>query len=645
MEVKMKKVISGALAISAAVSLCASSAFAENEEKKVVVMTVPKSYDEVYDKISSVAEKSRFYYRNGVMPLAANGVDTVLMAEPVEEEMMAAESASNDLSEKAVSEDYSGTNTQVDGIDEGDIVKTDGKNIYILRNNQDLIILEADGANTKKISETAVTARSNTVNAKEGYDYYYYSSYQYASDIYVSDNILAVIKSDSSWCNYSRQDVYSNISVDCIDVDFYDISDPRKPVMKASFGQDGNYSDSRLVDGKLYMITNYSVYGNLDKDNPDTFIPHVYKNGKKSLAPLNTIVYPPEIETANYINIVCYDLEKCDITDSKALLGRAGDTIYMSDANLYIANSKYCEDVVKEYKKSVYDVKEYEEGYRTEIIKMSYKDKIVTKAIGTVPGNLLNQFALDEYNDTLRVVTTEEINRHTTYTDPEMNFTNYVYGEGTGTTNALRILDKNLDPLGAITGLAQDERVYSVRFTGDIGYFVTFRQVDPLFAVDLSNPAEPKIMSQLKIPGFSNYLHPYSDGLLFGIGQNADEETGRTSGMKLSMFDTSNPYDVFEAAKLNLENDSYSEALYNHKAILVSPSRGIIGFPCSGGYAVFGYSNDRGFYEISRIKMDNCYWSSESRGLYIGSYFYVVLQDMTVVLNMSDYTAETTVKY
>lgn len=644
----MKKIISGALAVSAAVSLCASASAAEQSEKNVIVMTVPKSYAEVYEKISSVVENPRLYYRNGVVPLAMEeeAVDSVEMEAPAAEntKMAMADSAAAEAAPQTGADDYSGTNTQVDGIDEGDIVKTDGKNIYILRDNQEVIILAADGKDTKKISEIPVTAKRETINSKEGYDYYYYSSYQYASDIYVNENILAVIKSDNGWYDFSRNNMYTYFSANCVNVDLYDISNPEKPVIKASLGQDGNYSDSRLVDGKLYMISNYSVYGNLDKDNPDTFIPHVYKNGKKSLAPLSTIVYPPEVETANYINIVCYDLNKCDITESKSLLGREGNTIYMSDANLYIANSKYCEDVVKEYKKSVYDVKDYENGYRTEIIKMSYKDKITTKAIGTVPGNLLNQFALDEYDGNLRVVTTEEINRYSTYTDPEMNFTNYVYGEGTGTTNALRILDKNLNPLGAITGLAQDERVYSVRFTGDIGYFVTFRQVDPLFAVDLSNPAEPKIMSQLKIPGFSNYLHPYTNDLLFGLGMNADEQTGRTSGMKLSMFNTSNPYDVYESAKLSLENDSYSEALYNHKAILVAPARGIIGFPCSDGYAVFGYSNDRGFYEISRIEME-CKWSGDSRGLYIGSYFYVVLQDMTVVLDMSDYTTAATVKY
>jgi uncharacterized secreted protein with C-terminal beta-propeller domain len=147
--------------------------------------------------------------------------------------------------------------------------------------------------------------------------------------------------------------------------------------------------------------------------------------------------------------------------------------------------------------------------------------------------------------------------------------------DGSKTFNALYVLDADLQVAGSITDLAQDEVIYSARFDGDIGYFVTFRQVDPLFAVDLSNPKAPVVLSALKIPGFSEYLHLWSDGRLFGLGRDADVETGRAGRMKLSMFDTSDPADVTERKTLLLDSD-YSAALYNHKAILISRDKNLI---------------------------------------------------------------------
>ncbi|MBO7151814.1 MAG: beta-propeller domain-containing protein, partial [Clostridia bacterium] len=121
------------------------------------------------------------------------------------------------------------------------------------------------------------------------------------------------------------------------------------------------------------------------------------------------------------------------------------------------------------------------------------------------------------------------------------------------TVNSLRVLDKDLKEVGKIENIAPDERVYSVRFMGDTAYFVTFRQVDTLFSVDLKNPKEPKIIGALKIPGFSNYLFPFGEDKLLGIGQDADEKTGRTGGIKFSIFDISNPANVTESAKTVLK--------------------------------------------------------------------------------------------
>ena len=169
---------------------------------------------------------------------------------------------------------------------------------------------------------------------------------------------------------------------------------------------------------------------------------------------------------------------------------------------------------------------------------------------------------------------------------------------------------------------------------GDTGYFVTFRQVDPLFTVDLSNPKEPKVLSELKVSGFSEYLHIYGEDRLLGIGIEADEETGRQEGMKLSMFDVSDKTNVKEITKENLKKYEYSEALYNHRAVMISVGKNIFGFEAEGyrdgyykDYVVFTYENDTFLQKlkVSTKSADGGYYSA--RGTFIGDIFYLLLGD------------------
>ena len=167
--------------------------------------------------------------------------------------------------------------------------------------------------------------------------------------------------------------------------------------------------------------------------------------------------------------------------------------------------------------------------------------------------------------------------------------------------------------------------------------------MDPLFTVDLTDPSAPVIMSELKIPGFSQYLHPWADGLLLGLGQDADVNTGWTTGLKLSMFNTGNPHDVTEQHKLKLDY-GWSAALYNHKAILASESRNLIGFPADNGYAVYGYDPDSGFYQKAFIEGVNG-WDGKSRGLFVGDEVYIVMQKGCTVLDMNDFSVLAVVGY
>jgi len=179
------------------------------------------------------------------------------------------------------------------------------------------------------------------------------------------------------------------------------------------------------------------------------------------------------------------------------------------------------------------------------------------------------------------------------------------------------------------------------RFDGNTGYVVTFRQVDPLFSIDLSDPTNPVILGELKIPGFSNYLHNYGEDLLFGLGRDADEETGGAGYLKLSMFDVSDNANVTEAHSLIIDGVYYSEASYNHKAILINYERNIIAFPAGDTYMVYSYDAEQGFVEVAVLSLTkdlgyDWYWGS-MRGLYIGDVLYVFSDTVMISYDMNNY--------
>ena len=216
-----------------------------------------------------------------------------------------------------------------------------------------------------------------------------------------------------------------------------------------------------------------------------------------------------------------------------------------------------------------------------------------------------------------------------------------------GTQNSLVILDGNLKETGKIENIAKNEKVYSVRFMGDVAYFVTFRQVDPLFSVDVSDPTSPKIIGSLKIPGFSDYLFPYGEGKLLGVGRSADETTGRVNGMKLSLFDISNPANVTESFKTVVGN-TYSEALTNHKATLADAEKNLIAFPYNDekGTKYLIYSlESTGFALKAEIPLggDTSTWGT-CRGLYIGKLFYAVSDKEIAVIDMQNFQKITELK-
>ena len=510
--------------------------------------------------------------------------------------------------------DFDGTNVQVAGIDEGDIVKTDGEYLYVLSSDGQVRILAADGADTRQVGAIAL----------EGEDWW-------GSELYINGDTLAVIRSVYDHDKEGKDGAQTVAQL-------YDVSDPAAPKRTASLGQDGNYAASRLMDGKLYLLSNLYVWYWLENgERPDEriYVPCLYEDGAERLMPAGCILLPGETEDQSYTVLTCLDLASGQRISEQAVLGNSG-TVYMSGENLYLCATRYEQTESEPRTERQYTVVDWKSGSSTTITRFALEDGALTlAATGSVPGNLLNQFSLDEQDGFLRVVTTIDQYSYSIYTDEAFGFTNYKDGDSLR-CNALYVLDSGLNTVGSVEDLAEDERVYSVRFDGDIGYFVTYRQVDPLFAVDLSDPAAPTVLSALKIPGFSQYLHVYGEGLLFGFGQSTTGEDGTiTDGLKLSMFDVSDPADVTEQSTLKLDGH-WSEAQYNHKAILVLPERDLIAFPMDGSYVVYGYGAD-GFYERARMEAGEL-WLDEARGVRIGELLYVCARNGVGVYDLSGFT-------
>ncbi|HHT86223.1 MAG TPA: hypothetical protein GXZ61_00955 [Clostridiales bacterium] len=576
------------------------------------IENLPKSvsnYNELYSAISAIIRQNR------VVNDLGGWKGTVGEAAP-----NAPEAPQDSDGRQNNSKDYSDTNLQVAGVQEADIIKTDGDYIYAISSNN-LYIVEVDGDKLELVSK---------VEDWDDYNTGYY-------EMYITENRIIALKYyyDDSYYGYAVPEIAWDGMFwmsSTIGVDIFDISDKTEPKLINSIGQSGYYVSSRMIDDTLYLVSNHVIYSNIDKSKPETFVPKTFDNDGEYLINPGDIILNTDYTdgySTQYLVLAGIDTSgDGEIVSSKAMFG-FGSSIYASNDNIYIPTYT--------------QIKEGEMVHSaTKLFRFSIDEgKIELAAEGVVKGNILNQFSMDEYNGNFRIVTT--LYSYKDYPTDNGEFP-VSSSDDSGQSNELYVLDSDLNIIGKIENLAKGERVYSVRFMGDIAYFVTYEQIDPLFAVDLKNPKSPTLLSALKIPGFSQYLHPYGEGLLFGLGTDADME-GRASGMKLSMFDVSDPRNVVEKHKLALTN-LWSEAQYNHKAILINAERNIIAFATDLTYYVYSYSDETGFKQEAVINLaDDVYYGYSVRGLYIGEYMYISAGNTLNAYSMTNYERVATLKY
>jgi uncharacterized secreted protein with C-terminal beta-propeller domain len=502
--------------------------------------------------------------------------------------------------------DFSKTNIQVEGVDEADIVKCDGKYLYVVSTGRVFIIDAYPAEDARILSEIDVGG---------------------VSEIYVNGDKLVVLG-------------FSYVKV-------YDISDRENPVLKRDVSFNSSYFKSRMIGNYVYIILNSPVWS-------EVILPCISLNGENYVTSATEIYYFENLVDCSYNFITLMVVNALDdvenITSGTILAGTAQD-LYVSPNSIYIT---------------------YTSGYRwwswtdgtekTTIYKLSISNGTIEYAgKAEVPGRVLNQFSMDEYQGYFRIATT----------------TGEVWGWGDSSArNNVYVLDENLGIIGRLEGIAPGEEIYSARFMGSRAYLVTFKKVDPLFVIDLADPTNPIVLGELELPGYSDYLHPYDENHIIGIGKDTIDAGSFAwrQGVKISLFDVSDPANPIEISRYVIGDrgtewgDSY--ALSDHRAFLFSRERNLLVVPIElaeressdvspwtygvrvwqGAY-VFNISLEEGLVlngRISHSENSQSLWSSYGsrarRSIYIENVLYTISDGMIKMNDLADLHAINSVK-
>ena len=569
--------------------------------------------------------------------------DGVLTSKAVSTTGIISESVSNEIIEK----DYSKTNVQVENVDEADIIKTDGNYIYSISNNK-VIITDVRIPNEIEIVSKISVSGENI-----------------PEDLILYNDKLIVIYAKSETNTY-----YTRYSRDAkTSVKIFDITNKAKPKLIKDYEVDQPYYTSRCINNMLYVISSGYLKKKNDKVN------RTYKEDSKvKEIELSNIKYIEDIDTNCQTVISAVDLENVinDINISSYLMDISN--AYVSEDSIYLLKQEYKYGNTPKIKnifgfKGIIGLFDFEDenennysNYETQIYKFDIlrDGNIKYSAKNKIDGKTINQYSIDEKDGHLRVATYDNIG------------------------SRVVILDEKLKQIGISDYLAKGETMYSSRFIGDKAYLVTYRTMDPLFVIDLSNETQPEVLGELKIPGYSTYLHPYDENHLIGIGMQTEEVVNRDSsgkvvsttakiiGMKMALFDvtdTNNPIQLSET--VIGDRRTTSAILTNPKALLFSKRKNLIAIPVNNyeedfeinnseedynsminayknynkeyvaeGYFVYNINLDEGFklkgiitHDSTQKNNDNYYYRTSKllRGMYIEKNLYTISENQIKV--------------
>jgi uncharacterized secreted protein with C-terminal beta-propeller domain len=497
--------------------------------------------------------------------------------------------------------------TAAKGVDEADIVKTDGQYVYTLSSNR-LVIAKAYPVDQAEIlSETDLGKFYSQEIFIDGNTVLIFGSTYQEAEPATQEPIVGKVAAGMP----ARYPYYGGVSLTTAQL--WDVSDKSDPKLVRSVDIEGSYVSSRKIGSQVYYVVNsYPRYTVLESGSTEEIVP-LYRDrsgsavGKETaLAPAcgcTDVKYFEPIDPQNFITIASISMADLNAEVSKEVIVGSGQNIYASLSNLYIAETNY-----PYYRIMAVGIREggtSEESQEKTIVHKFSMNSGRVSYLGNMqaPGRILNQFSMDEYNNNFRIATTIG---HVSRTTGEELSSNNVY-----------IFNSDLSNVGQLEDIAPGEQIYSVRFMGDRGYMVTFKKIDPFFVIDLSDPQNPQILGKLKIPGYSDYLHPYDENHIIGIGKEAvDSEEPNSNfawyqGMKIAIFDVTDVSNPIEMHKVEIgDRGTDSEALHDHKAFLFDREKNLLVIPVT----------------LAEIKGDKTQLPSYTYGDYVyqGAYVYRV---------------------
>ena len=614
------------------------------------------TYEKLKELVNKADENNNYYYMDR-MTFGSSMMKNAMPDAVATNDMAVAESASSKLNT-----DYSKTNVQVEGVDEADIMKTDGEYIYHLV-NEDLKISKIYPADSMKLV--------STIDFEKGFS---------PRELYVEGDMIIVI-GDKYQDNY--REYYSYWSETFTQIIIYDAKDKSNVKVAKKVDVSGYYNSSRRIGNALYLVAQKNINRYWLDENSDYEPLPLYKDSRISedykKVTCDCIRYFPDFKCSQYMITVGVDLSNLDKEAQISTYLGNSESIYSSLDNMYVTFSSYKKPDAEVNGEEV-ALKRILDSSALNRVTSIYRFKLENgemncKATGEVKGSILNQFSMDESNGYFRIATT--------------------VGSITGTgdnisKNNMYVLDMDLKTVGSIEDIAPGEKIYSVRFMGNRAYMVTFRKVDPLFVIDLSKPEEPTILGKLKIPGYSDYLHPYDENHIIGFGKDAalvsneegswgwaddDGVAAYYQGMKIAIFDVTDPENPIEMWKEEIgDRGTESELLNNHKALLFSKDKNLLAFPIRvatvnekdrtawtygdttfvGAY-VYEITLDKGFVLKAKLtnltdedwkKLGYYYYGDKTidRLIYINDVLYTVAESGYSAYKLSDFTKIGTLK-
>jgi uncharacterized secreted protein with C-terminal beta-propeller domain len=536
---------------------------------------------------------------------------------------------------------FTGTNVQVQGVDEPDSVKTDGTHLFVATDDA-VTIINAYPPNSTSILSTITFDNATTT-------------------------VLGIETAQDRLLVFNQR--YSNATSN-VDLLLYDASNFTSPKLIGNMSIAGTYVAARLAQGYAYAIVQQPSYQFNGNGNATAVMPTVTENGVTTTLPPSSVYYTPNEDQISYYTMVVSMSMSTGVTQTVAVLTGPSSTVYVSTSSIYVVYTNYQEfyadgipgDIYTGGVISAYDL---QQGENSTVFRASYSNGTVTvEAVGSVPGTVLNQFSLDEYSGYFRVATSRFALIGGKYTR----------------SDDVYVLNMNMSQVSALRNIAPGENIYAVSFVGEMGYVVTYEQVDPLFAISFANPASPVILSALKVTGYSDYLYPLWGGYLIGVGkETVQSSTGSFSyylGLKLSLFKVFDNGTSVQVSKYLIgDRGTDSPVLSDHLAFTFDPALNVTVIPVllakvSGNQTYgpdspppFGDYVWQGVYvlkvtpegftllgSVSQYPPGQNYGDSPNGGLQIdrsviiGNYLYTISQSEVMISSLSSFSTVATVQ-